>query len=68
MFVKHQHQYLKQQLEAKGKELQAALSSPERQFGLLNLVRDFEYLYIQVSAYEDALNDLKNAFDEKPLT
>ena len=63
MFVKHQHSYLKQQFEVKCKELQESLASPPPRFGFLKLIQDVEYLYLQVSAYEDALNDIKQSLE-----
>ena len=62
MSLKHQHSYVSQQFEAKCKELQESLASPPPRVGFLKLIQDVEYLCLQVSAYEDALNDMKQAF------
>ena len=60
MWIKQQHTHLKKQLDAKMQELKTAIDSPERPFEFLNLLRDVEYLYVRVGAYEDAVNDLNN--------
>ena len=63
MSLKIQHSYVSQQFEAKCKELQESLSKPPPRFGFLKLIQDVEYLYLQVSAYEDALNDIKQSLE-----
>lgn len=45
-------------------ELKTAIDSPERPFEFLNILRDVEYLYVRVSAYEDAVNDFNNMMKE----
>lgn len=59
-FIKHQHSYLKTQFAAKSAELKIALDNPQQTLGFLNLLRDVEHLYMQVGAYEDAVNDINN--------
>lgn len=63
MSLKSQHSYVSQQFEAKCKELQESLASPPPRFGFLKLIQDVEYLHLQVSAYEDALNDIKQSLE-----
>ena len=60
MFIRHQHSYLKKQFETKAAELKVALDNPHHTLGFLNLLRDVEFLYMQVGAYEDAVNDFNN--------
>lgn len=64
MWIKHHHNHLKQQFEAKCQELKTGLDNPQQCLGFLNLLRDVEHLYLQVGAYEDALNDVKNLMKE----
>lgn len=64
MFIKTHHIHLKQQFEAKCQELKIGLDNPQQCLGFLNLLRDVEHLYLQVGAYEDALNDVKNLLTE----
>ncbi len=60
MWIKTHHSYLKAQFAAKCAELKAALDNPQQCIGFLNLVRDVEYLYMEIGAYEDAINDFNN--------
>lgn len=60
MWIKHQHNHLKNQLTSKSAELKVALDNPQQCLGFLNLLRDVEFLYMQVGAYEDAVNDFNN--------
>lgn len=63
MWVKRQSLHLKEQLNVKSKELQKALDCPQQTLGFLNLLRDVEFLYMQVGAYEDAVNDIKQSLE-----
>lgn len=60
MWIKNQQQHLKRQFETKSAELKVALDNPQQCLGFLNLLRDVEFLYMQVGAYEDAVNDFNN--------
>lgn len=63
MWIKNQHNHLKQQLTAKSKELQIALENPDKCVGFIGLLRDVEYLFLLTEAYGNALNDVKSAFE-----
>lgn len=64
MWIRNQQRHLKAQFTAKCTELKSALDNPQQTLGFLNLLRDVEYLYVRVGAYEDAVNDFNNMMKE----
>lgn len=59
-YIDRQHKWLETQFEIKCKELKKALDDPKGCLGFLNLVRDVEFLYMEVEIYRSAIKDVND--------